>query len=103
MRGPAEPLLLTPSDFELLVKGILDRAVGTLVDYHSEHHAVLSGSDGDYVIDVVATFSALSAKFVYDSSLVKECHRLRHVPIPRVMSILVNVHSPIGTGASVRR
>jgi len=64
MRGPAEPLSLTPSDFELLVKGILDRAAGTLVDYQSEHQGVLNGMDGDYVIDVVATFSALGAKFV---------------------------------------
>jgi len=35
-----------------------------LVDYRSEHLASLSGTDGDYVIDVVATFSALGAEFV---------------------------------------
>lgn len=64
MHGTAEPVSLTPRDFELLVKGILDAAASTLVEYHSEHRALLSGSDGDYEIDIVATFSALGARFV---------------------------------------
>jgi len=64
MRKFDEPLCVTPRDYELLVKGILDATAEELVDYRSEHLALLDGADGEYVIDVVATFSALGAKFV---------------------------------------
>ncbi|PZO14030.1 MAG: restriction endonuclease [Betaproteobacteria bacterium] len=76
MREPSEPLSITPRDYELLVKGILDKAAEQLVDYRSEHLALLGGADGEYVIDVVATFSALGAKFV----VLVECkHQARKV------------------------
>lgn len=77
MRSPSGPLPpMKPSDFELLVKGILDAAAGTLVDYRSEHLASLSGADGEYIIDVVATFSAMGARFV----VLVECkHQARRV------------------------
>jgi restriction system protein len=64
MREPTTSLSLTPRDYELFVKNIIDEAAKTLVDYQSKHLASLSGVDGDYVIDIVATFSALGAKFV---------------------------------------
>ena len=64
MRNSEEQLSVTPRDYELLVKGILDAAASGVVDYRSEHLASLDGTDGEYVIDVVATFSALGAKFV---------------------------------------
>lgn len=76
MRGTDAPLSITPSDFELLVKGILDAAAGELVDYRSEHLASLNGADGEYIIDVVATFSALGARFV----VLVECkHHARRI------------------------
>ena len=76
MRRTDGPLLITPSDFELLVKGILDAAAGELVNYRSEHLESLSGRDGEYVIDVVATFSALGARFV----VLVECkHHARRI------------------------
>ena len=76
MRESDESLSITPRDYELLVKGILDAAAGQLVDYHSEHLTSLSGADGEYVIDVVATFSALGAKFV----VLVECkHQARKI------------------------
>lgn len=78
MRPPSEPVTLTPRDFELLVRDILDAAAGSLVDYRSEHLAPLSGADGEYVIDVVATFSALGAKFV----VLVECKHLAR-PVER--------------------
>jgi restriction system protein len=69
-------MTLTPRDFELLVQGILDAASGSLVDYRSEHLASLASGDGEYVIDVVATFSALGATFV----VLVECkHQARPV------------------------
>jgi restriction system protein len=64
MRAAGSPASLTPRDFELLVKGILDAAAEGLVNYRSEHRASLAGADGEYAIDVVATFSALGAQFV---------------------------------------
>ncbi len=70
MRG-GDTKAITPEDFELLVKGIIDAAAGGLVDYRSEHLASLSGGDGDYVIDVVASFTALGAQFV----VLVECKR----------------------------
>ena len=76
MRDPDQPASLTPREYELLVKGIIDAAASGLVDYRSEHLAPLKGSDGEYVTDVVATFSALGAKFV----VVVECkHHTRKV------------------------
>ncbi|MBN8742555.1 MAG: hypothetical protein BGP24_07620 [Lysobacterales bacterium 69-70] len=54
----------TPEEFELAVKGILDAAAKTLVNYESAHLERLEGSDGDYVLDVVARFEALGAEFV---------------------------------------
>jgi restriction system protein len=76
MRPPSEPVTLTPGEFELLVQGILDAAAGSLVDYRSEHLASLKGGDGEYIIDVVATFSAFGARFV----VVVECkHQARSV------------------------
>ena len=64
MRVSTESLSMTPRDYELFVKSIIDAAAGALVDYRSEHLVSLSGTDGDYIIDVVATFSALGAEFV---------------------------------------
>ena len=64
MRDQGHPLSITPRDYEVLVKGIIDAAADGLVDYRSEHLASLNAADGEYVIDIVATFSALGAKFV---------------------------------------
>jgi restriction system protein len=64
MRDSAEPLSMSPREYELLVKGILDAAGEQLIEYHSEHLPPLIGADGEYIIDVAATFSALGAKFL---------------------------------------
>ena len=72
MRNLEQPLSITPRDYELLVKGILDAAGTKLVDYRSEHLASLNGADGEYVIDVVARFSALGAEFL----VLVECKHL---------------------------
>ena len=64
MRDSEQALTMTPRDYELLVKGILDAAGHELVEYRSEHLASLDGADGQYVVDVVATFSALGAEFL---------------------------------------
>jgi restriction system protein len=59
-----DPITLSPSEFEEAVKAILDGAGIPLKDYKSEHLASLTGVDGDYIIDVSVTFSALGADFL---------------------------------------
>jgi restriction system protein len=59
-----EPITLSPIEFERAVQQILDSAGVVLKDYKSEHLPSLSGFDGDYVIDVAVTFSALDADFL---------------------------------------
>ncbi|NYZ63429.1 restriction endonuclease [Luteimonas deserti] len=58
------PTSLTPEEFELAVKGILDAAAGTLLNYESRHLDALAASDGEYVFDVTARFEALGAGFL---------------------------------------
>jgi len=58
-----DPLEISPAEFELAVKGILDAASTSLVSYQSQHLEALSASDGDYIIDVTAKFSAFGADF----------------------------------------
>jgi len=55
---------LSPRQFELAVKGIVDAAAEGLVDYESKHLERLAASDGDYEIDVTARFKALGADFL---------------------------------------
>ncbi|MBD9478868.1 restriction endonuclease [Pseudoxanthomonas sp. PXM02] len=64
MRKFEAPIELTPRQFELAVKGILDAACGGLESYESKHLEKFSASDGDYEIDVTARFNALGANFL---------------------------------------
>ncbi len=58
------PLNLTPREYEVAVKGILDGAGLNLTEFSSEHLERVAGVDGSYVIDVTARFEALGAKFL---------------------------------------
>jgi restriction system protein len=55
---------LTPAEFELAVKAILDGSGISLLSYESQHLRRIEGLDGEYVIDIVATFEALGARFM---------------------------------------
>jgi restriction system protein len=57
-------LNLTPRDYELIVKDILDGAGLSLSEFRSEHLEKVAGVDGAYVIDVTARFNALGANFL---------------------------------------
>jgi restriction system protein len=59
----AQPFKISPSEYELAVKDILDAAAVGLVDYESKHLSKLAATDGEYVIDIVARFTALGANF----------------------------------------
>ncbi len=59
-----QPITVTPREYELAVKRILDASGESLITYESTHLESVAGSDGEYVIDVVARFAALGANFV---------------------------------------
>lgn len=61
---PDEPIKLTPKEYELEVKKILDATGGSLTGYTSAHLESIDGSDGDYIFDVTVRFSALGANFL---------------------------------------
>lgn len=65
------PIDISPAEFERTVKGILDAAAGSLVNYESAHLETLSAPDGEYAIDVTARFSTLGADFC----VIVECKR----------------------------
>lgn len=55
---------LTPREYELTVKSILDGAAIDLIEFHSEHLEKVDGVDGSYIIDVTVRFNALGANFL---------------------------------------
>lgn len=72
LRDPV-PISLKPAEFELAVKGILDAAAGSLVNYESSHLETLVALDGEYTVDVSARFEALGAVF----HVIVECKHLK--------------------------
>lgn len=88
-----DPITLTPKAYELAVKGILDASGCELVGYSSSHLEEIQGTDGDYIIDVVARFSALGADFL----VLVECkHHKRKVERQDVQALHAKIQS---TGA----
>lgn len=74
-RFEAQPVL-TPKEYELTVKQILDGAGVDLTDFRSAHLEKVAGVDGDYILDVTVRFRALGADFL----VIVECkHERRKV------------------------
>jgi restriction system protein len=61
-RYPA--IQLTPKEFELEVKSILDRLGLDLNNFSSKHREVVAALDGEYEIDVTVRFSVLEVEFL---------------------------------------
>ncbi|AXA90826.1 restriction endonuclease [Massilia sp. YMA4] len=59
-----DDITLTPQQYELAVKGILDGAALGLEQYSSKHLEAIQAPDGSYIFDVTARFSALGADFL---------------------------------------
>lgn len=73
---PDENIKLTPKQYELEVKRILDATGYPLAGYTSKHLDSIDGTDGDYIFDVTVRFSALGADFL----VLVECkHEARKV------------------------
>lgn len=76
MQDRDEPLTLSPHEFEMSVKRILDAAAGQLVQYESKHLDSITALDGEYEIDVTARFEAFGVNFL----VIVECkHHKRKV------------------------
>jgi len=81
---------LTPQEYELVVKSILDGSGVLLQTYESGHLQRVAGADGEYVIDVTARFSALGADFL----VLVECkHEKRKTERHDVQVLLSKVQS----------
>jgi restriction system protein len=58
------PIALTPDQFEIEVKSLIEKSGVGLSDFSVQRLEKLQGSDGEYEIDVTARFRALGADFV---------------------------------------
>jgi restriction system protein len=85
-----DPISLSPRDFELAVKRILDGS-GHLPDsYESVHLQPLRGVDGEYTLDVTVRFSVLDADFL----VLVECkHEKRKTERQDVQILHAKLHS----------
>jgi len=87
------PLDLSPREYELAVKDILDGTGMALSEFSSRHLEDVPGVDGSYAIDVTVRFSALGAEFL----VLVECkHEKRKVERQAVQVLHDKVRS---TGA----
>jgi restriction system protein len=75
-----DPKTMTPVEFELSVKAHLDMEGCILKDFRTEHLETLSGTDGDYEMDVTARFEAIGVDFL----VVIECKRYGAKPVERM-------------------
>jgi len=84
------PTALTPREFELVVKEILEVAGAPLNSFSVNHLERIAGTDGEYIIDVVVRFLALGADFL----VLVECkHLIRKVERQDVQVLLAKVAS----------
>lgn len=75
-----DPFDLSPRQFEEDVRRLLDEESVGLSEFRSSHLEMIKGTDGDYVFDVTARFSALGANFI----VLVECKRQKK-PIERAV------------------
>jgi len=86
--GQYPPIQLTPEQFELEVKAMLDVLGLNLHGYDSQHREVVEGHDGDYEIDVTVRFGALDAEFL----VLVEC---KHYKNPVKREVIQSLHSKL--------
>jgi restriction system protein len=83
-------LSLTPQEFEVEVRRILDGSGESLDEYQSKNLETIQASDGGYVLDVTARFSALGASCL----VLVECkHQQRNVERSEVQQLHSKVQS----------
>ena len=89
---------LSPDEFERQVKAWLEASAGSLESFQTKHLEDLSGTDGDYAIDVTARFCALGgASFL----VLIECKRHKN-PIKReVVQVLRDKQHSLGANKAM--
>jgi restriction system protein len=87
------PEKISPAEFELLVKQWLVAVSPELQDFSADHRSVQQGVDGEYEVDVYATFKALGgASF----KILVECKKHSN-PIKReLVQVLVDKRRSLG-------
>jgi len=75
-----DPKTMTAVEFELSVKAYLDEQGCVLKDFRTDHLETLSGSDGDYEMDVTARCEAIGVDFL----VVIECKRYTAKTVERM-------------------
>lgn len=78
------PPELTPRQYELEVKALLDALSMRLTDYQSEHREKVAGVDGEYEIDITVRFTALNADYL---TLIECKHYKRAVEREKVQAL----------------
>jgi hypothetical protein len=63
MENTVERLKLSPEEFELEIKRQFDCMSRGLKNYKSTHRELIPGPDGEYEIDIVASFESLGLNF----------------------------------------
>ena len=87
-----DPITLTPDQFEIEVKGLIEKAGLGLSHFSVQRLEKLDGPDGEYEIDVTARFRALGADFL----VLIECKHYKH-PVKRdVVQVLFDRIRAVG-------
>jgi restriction system protein len=81
---------LTPEQFELSVKRILEASSFGLSEFRATHREIVAGIDGAYEIDITARFQALGVDFL----VLAECkHHRRPIKRETVQVLHSRLHS----------
>jgi len=86
------PVELSPEQFEMEVKRILDTAGARLDSFRATHRQVLSGAEGDYEIDVAVRFEAMGAEFL----VLVECKHQKSPVKRQVIQVLADRIRSVG-------
>jgi restriction system protein len=85
MDPEAEPVEITPFQFECQVKAWLEHTAGPLEGFTASQRSCIGGDSGEYEIDIEARFQAFGgAEFV----VLVECKRYKH-PVKRDVVMLL--------------
>ena len=84
------PPSLSPIEYELAVKSMLDDQGRGLAGYESRHREVISGSDGDYEIDITIRFSVFDISYL---TLIECKHYKNRVEREKVQALWTKIQS----------
>jgi restriction system protein len=84
------PPTLSPKQFELAVKSLLDNQGHELEGYESRHREVISGPDGNYEFDITIRFSAFGTSYL---TLIECKHYKDSVEREKVQALWAKIQS----------